>query len=63
MGGRNKLKMPEPKPVRMPVMDDGPVRDTRAKTTGDILKRGGQRSTVLSDVLMRLTGSNGLLGR
>ena len=63
MSGRSKLKVPEPKPVRLPVTDDSAIGDTRAKTTNAILKRGGQRSTVLSDVLMRLTGSSGLLGR
>ena len=61
MGRRAKL--PTPQPVRLPVMEDKLIRDTRAATTMDILNRQGRQSTILSQMLKNLTGSIGFLGR
>ena len=61
MGRRSQL--PKPQPVRLPVMEDKLIRDTRAATTMDILNRQGRQSTILSQMLKNLTGSIGFLGR
>jgi len=55
--------LPTPQPVRLPVMEDKLIRDTRAATTMDILNRQGRQSTILSQMLKNLTGSIGFLGR
>lgn len=65
MGGlRNKsTSLPKPKPVRMPLLDDKIVQDTRVRTAGGARARGGRESTILSNMIRGLTGSDGFLGR
>lgn len=54
---------PRPRPVRLPVYDNSAINSTRRRAARNTQSRQGRSSTILSDALRNITGSEGLLGR
>lgn len=50
---------PDPKPVRMPTVDDPNAEKAASRFRAAALRRKGRRSTIMSDNLRDITGSSG----
>jgi len=61
-GGGGSKPPPPPKVVRMPVASDASVLAARERARQQALRRSGRLSTILSDPLKSVSGSNGTIG-
>lgn len=50
---------PDPKPVRMPTVDDPNAEKAASRFRSAALRRKGRRASILSDNLKEVTGSSG----
>lgn len=63
MGGSSSVPTKTPRVTRLPIQDDSAINSTRRRTAASMLNRKGRSSTILSDALRNITGSEGYLGR
>jgi hypothetical protein len=59
----SRQTLPEPKPIRMPNLNDPEILAARRRVLEQAMSRTGRASTILSDMLRSVNGSIGLLGR